>query len=265
MIACLPILLAACSTIGAQRTSLLNGIRREVSDVPAFATNASFSRTLDALGAVPREAFVPHKLRPQAYGERPQDIGYGQTISDPYIVTIMTAAAELRPEDRVLEVGTGSGYQAAVLSRLARAVYSIEIVAPLAKLAASRLKRLGYRNVQVRAGDGFGGWPDAAPFDAILVTAGAAEPPAALLAQLAPGGRMIMPVGPSTVQERLIVFRKAADGAISRCALGGAMFVPLTGQGARAHRAGGVQERGLVYCYGGDLGRWDVEVVPAKP
>lgn len=229
----------------------------------ALRQSKGFRRALDAAATVKREDFVPIDRRALAYEERPHSIGYDQTISNPYIVAIMTAAADPPPGGRILEIGTGSGYQAAVLSRLTGAVYSIEIVEPLALSAERRLRELGYANVHVRAGDGFAGWPDAAPFDAIVVTAGAASPPPALLEQLRPGGRLVMPVGPSTVQERLIVFTLEADGSVSRCVLGSAMFVPLTGQGGRPPRSAGLSERGIGYCFGEDAGRWDFE--PAKP
>lgn len=228
----------------------------------ALRRSNGFRRALGAAAMVKREKFVTIDGQALAYEQRPQSIGYDQTISNPYIVAIMTAAADPPPGGSVLEIGTGSGYQAAVLSRLTGQVYSIEIVEPLASAAARRLRELGYANVHVRAGDGFAGWPEAAPFDAIVMTAGAAAPPPALLEQLRPGGRLVMPVGPSTVQERLVVFTIEADGSVSRCVLGSAMFVPLTGQGARPPRSAGLNEKGLGYCFGEDAGRWDFE--PAK-
>lgn len=242
-----------------QRAAMVRSIDEAVPTVLRDA--ASFGRALDAISAVKREDFVSRTDRARAYEQRPQPIGYDQTISNPYIVTIMTAAANPQPGGRVLEIGTGSGYQAAVLSRLTDAVYSIEIVEPLARSARRRLRRLGYANVRVRAGDGSTGWPEAAPFDAIVVTAGAASPPPALLQQLRPGGRLVMPVGPSTFQERLTVFTLATDGSVSRCILGSAMFVPLTGRGARPSAGAGLAERGIGYCYGEDAGRWDFEPV----
>ena len=223
---------------------------------PALASSEEFRRALAATTKVKRENFVLRALRKAANAERPEPIGYDQTISSPYIVALMTSAADPQPSERVLEVGTGSGYPAAVLSRLAQAVYTIEIVESLAKTAAERLARLGYASVRVRAGDGFAGWPEAAPFDAILVTAGAATPPEPLLAQLAPGGRLVMPIGPSTVQERLMLMTKQPGGTFSRCVLGSAMFVPLTGRGERPDRLMGISERGIPYCYGEDVGAW---------
>jgi len=230
--------------------------------VPLLADNASFRQALAALSGVPRERFVPTMSKRDAYAERPQDISYGQTISDPYIVAVMTASAQLRPGAKVLEIGTGSGYQAAVLARLARSVYSIEIVEPLAIEASERLSRLGYRNITVRSEDGFEGWPEEAPFDAILVTAGAAAPPPPLMEQLAFGGRMVMPIGPTTVQEKLTVFHKSPDGTLSSCILGSVMFVPLRGKGSRSARLPQTFERNPSYCYGEDVGRWAFEIVP---
>lgn len=261
---CLIGLLCGCTSMTAQRVALVQKIRGDLTDVPSLTSDPSFVRALHAIAATKREDFVSNGTKRNAYAERPQDIGFGQTISDPYIVAVMTAAANLAPHSHVLEVGTGSGYQAAVLSRLAARVYSIEILEPLAKAAAARLKRLRYDNVEVRAGDGFGGWPSAAPFDAIVVTAGADKVPAPLFRELAPGGRLVMPLGPSEVQERLMVFQKAADGRISKCVLGSAMFVPLTGRGERPKGLMGLEERGLAYCYGADVGRWDFEAVGAK-
>ncbi|MBX3593066.1 protein-L-isoaspartate(D-aspartate) O-methyltransferase [Sphingomonas sp.] len=261
-----PIVLAGCASTAPRmadsRAALATRIVDYAADVPALANSPEFARAMAAIGSVPREQFVPHRLRARAYAERSLPIGYDQTISDPYIVAIMTASAQVAPDMRALEIGTGSGYQAAVLSRIASRVYTIEIVRPLARRAARTLAAHHYSNVQVRAGDGFAGWPDAAPFDAILVTAGAASPPAPLLDQLAPGGRMVMPIGPSTAQEQLIVFHKRADGGIERCVVGNAMFVPLTGRGERPEQPG-IRERGLPFCYGADAGKWSFS--PADP
>jgi protein-L-isoaspartate(D-aspartate) O-methyltransferase len=193
------------------------------------ARGVSDRRVLSALRQVERHLFVPEAMRAEAYGDRPLPIGHGQTISQPYIVALMTELAAVRPGARVLEVGTGSGYQAAVLSLLAREVCTIEIVAPLAEEARERLARLGFANVTVRAGDGYQGWPERAPFDAILVTAAPPEIPEPLLRQLAPGGRLVAPVGPEGgVQELLVVERTPAG--LTRRAVLPVRFVPMTGE-----------------------------------
>ncbi|MBI3936535.1 MAG: protein-L-isoaspartate(D-aspartate) O-methyltransferase [Betaproteobacteria bacterium] len=185
-------------------------------------------RVTAAMAKVPRHRFVPPELERHAYANRPLPIGMGQTISQPFIVALMTDLLEIKPGDRVLEVGTGSGYQAAVLAELAAAVYTIEIVEPLARQATERLKVLGYRNVVTRTGDGYAGWPDQAPFDGIMVTAGAREVPPALLQQLKPGGKLVIPVGPMGAQV-LMVYDKGTDGRATRREVLPVRFVPLTG------------------------------------
>jgi protein-L-isoaspartate(D-aspartate) O-methyltransferase len=182
-------------------------------------------RVLDAMRAVPRHEFVPESLRDQAYEDHPLPIGAGQTISQPYIVAAMLEHLALEPSDRVLEVGTGSGYVTALLSRLCGEVYSIERHAELATSAEAILARLGYRNVRVRVADGGLGWPDYAPFDAILVSAAACEVPSALLAQLREGGRMIVPIGPPAAQQLQLI--RKVDGRSEVQALEGCRFVPL--------------------------------------
>ncbi len=184
-------------------------------------------RVLEAMRRVERHLFVPEGLRAEAYDDRPLSIGHGQTISQPYVVALMTELARVRPGARVLEIGTGSGYQAAVLSRLAAEVYSIEIVEPLAREAALRLERLGFANVSVRAGDGYRGWPEKAPFDAILVTAAPPEVPRPLLEQLAVGARLVAPVG--EIRQELVVVERTASGYERRTA-GAVRFVPMTGE-----------------------------------
>ncbi|HKY13505.1 MAG TPA: protein-L-isoaspartate(D-aspartate) O-methyltransferase [Microthrixaceae bacterium] len=185
-------------------------------------------RVLAAMADVPREEFVPEAVRDRSYDECALPIGDGQTISQPYVVTLMTAALELEPTDRVLEVGTGSGYQSAVLARLAARVVSVERLAELAAEAEARFTRLGIEGIEVRVADGSLGWPDEAPYDAIVVTAGGPMIPPALLGQLAPGGRLVMPVGPSEAQD-LVRIDVAADGSSRRRDLGAVAFVPLIG------------------------------------
>ncbi len=191
------------------------------------ARGVADARVLAALRAVPRHEFVPERFRDLAYEDHPLPIGLEQTISQPYIVALMTEAAKVGPESRVLEVGTGSGYQAAVLARICREVYSIEILPELADTARARLERLGFANVRVRAGDGYLGWPEAAPFDAVLVTAGAPDVPQPLVDQLRPGGRLVIPVGPADAVQRLLVLAKRDDGGVERLDLGAVRFVPL--------------------------------------
>ena len=188
-------------------------------------TNA---RVLAVMGQVPRHEFVPERQRAQAYDDHPLPIGYGQTISQPFIVAFMTEQLEPKPTDRVLEIGTGSGYQAAVLSELVARVYTIEIVDGLATRAAADLKRLGYTNVQVRAGDGYKGWPEAAPFDAIMVTCAPERVPQPLVEQLKDGGRIIIPVGLLWNQE-LVLLRKRG-GKLEQHAVLPVRFVPMTGK-----------------------------------
>ena len=182
---------------------------------------------LNALRAVPRHQFVPDRLADWAYTDRPLPIGHEQTISQPYIVAFMTAAVQPDSTNRVLEIGTGSGYQAAVLAEIVDSVYTIEIVPELARSARARLTRLGYDNVVVREGDGYAGWPEHAPFDAIVVTAAPNQIPSPLLEQLAPGGRMVLPVGPTGAVQRLTLVTKAADGSITRERLMPVRFVPF--------------------------------------
>jgi len=182
---------------------------------------------LSAMLKVERHRFVPVELRHLAYGDHPLPIGSDQTISQPYIVAYMTQAAEISPGDRVLEIGTGSGYQAAVLGELAREVYTIEIIPELAETARSVLTELGYRNVHVKAGNGYLGWPEHAPFDAIIVTAAPDEVPRALVDQLAVGGKMVIPVG--TVMQEMMIIDKTREGVVERKTIP-VRFVPMTGK-----------------------------------
>jgi protein-L-isoaspartate(D-aspartate) O-methyltransferase len=184
---------------------------------------------LQAMREVPRHLFVPEALRGQAYEDRPLPIGNGQTISQPYIVALMTELMAPEAGDVALEVGTGSAYQAAVLSRLVEHVYTIEIVPPLAEQAARRLSGPEYSNVSVRQGDGYLGWPEAGPFDAIIITAGADHIPEPLIAQLKPGGRLVMPVG-EIPDQHLVLLEKDGDGTVRERRILPVAFVPLTRQ-----------------------------------
>jgi protein-L-isoaspartate(D-aspartate) O-methyltransferase len=187
------------------------------------------SEVMAALGRVPRHEFVPADLARYAYDNRPLPIGYGQTISQPYIVAIMTDLIEPKPGSIVLELGTGSGYQAAMLAEVVEKVYSIEIVPELAEAAAERLERLGYDNIETRLGDGYHGWREHAPFDAIVVTAAAGHVPPPLIEQLKPGGRMIIPVGRPFSVQHLMLLMKSKDGEIRSKQVLPVSFVPLTG------------------------------------
>ena len=233
-----------------KRHRMVEDIRRVVGDAAPAADDPEMERVLAVISRIPREEFVPKAARAYAYIPVPIDIGYGQTISDAYVQAVMTAALHLPANADVLDIGTGSGYQAAILAPLAKNVSSIEIVRPLAAEARKRLHRLGYRNIEVRAGDGFAGWTGHAPFDGIVVAAGAADIPQPLLDQLKPGGRIVMPIGPSLVQEQLIVATKSPGGTITRCSLGLAMFVPLTGRGQRTPGMRGLIDRSVQLCYG---------------
>jgi len=186
-------------------------------------------RVLRAMTTVPRHLLVPVALRDMAYENRPLPIGHGQTISQPYIVAIMTALLGLEPGDRVLEIGTGSGYQAAVLAELGVKVYSIEIIEPLGKLARKNLDALGYDNIELRIGDGYYGWEEQAPFDAIIVTAAASHIPPPLIRQLRPGGHMIIPVGSRFLVQQLVLVDKDAEGGVTTRQILPVSFVPLTG------------------------------------
>jgi protein-L-isoaspartate(D-aspartate) O-methyltransferase len=201
--------------------------RRQMVDEQLVARDIRDSRVLEAMQRVPRHEFVPEEHRAQAYVDSPLPIGYGQTISQPYIVAFMTQALEIAPGHRVLEIGTGSAYQAAILATLAKEVYTIEIVAPLAERARETLTRLGYRNVEVRSGNGYFGWPEQAPFDRIMVTAAPDDVPPALVEQLKINGLMAIPVG--TVTQELRILRRAASG-IERLTTLPVRFVPMTGK-----------------------------------
>jgi protein-L-isoaspartate(D-aspartate) O-methyltransferase len=184
-------------------------------------------RVLEVMRRVPRHEFVPENLRGEACTDRPLPIGHEQTISQPYIVALMTEHLQPKAEDRVLEIGTGSGYQAAVLAELVKEVYSIEIVEPLGRRAETVLKQLGYGNVHLRIGDGYQGWPEAAPFDAVIVTCAPDAIPQPLVEQLKVGGRMVIPVG--TAVQELYLLEKTPDGMRQKSVLA-VRFVPMTGQ-----------------------------------
>ncbi|HMG46499.1 MAG TPA: protein-L-isoaspartate(D-aspartate) O-methyltransferase [Allosphingosinicella sp.] len=192
---------------------------------------------LRVIGTLRREAFVPDDQRRAAYSMDPLPIGHGQTISDGFIQAYMTRMLNLRRHDRILEIGTGSGYQAAILGSLVDHVYTIEIVPELARRAAAALAGQGFRNVEVRQGDGYLGWPGEAPFDAIIVTAGAARIPPALFAQLRPGGRMILPLGPNWAEQQMTLVRKRRDGRADVSSCGWVFFVPFVGA-AQTRQAG---------------------------
>jgi len=188
------------------------------------------ARVLEAFRTVARHRFVPPELQAEAYADGPLPIGEGQTISQPYVVAKMTELLRLAPDDRVFELGTGSGYQAAIASRLCAHVYSVEIQPRLAARAAETLRALGYGNVSVRAGDGFRGWPEAAPFDAMLLTAAVQKLPDELLQQLKPGGRAVLPVGPTLGVQDIVLIEKGVDGKTVTRSIFPVRFVPATGR-----------------------------------
>ncbi len=212
----------------ATHQDLLEEIRRDFADTASWTGRATPSpRLMAALAAVDRVEFVPESEVDYAYLNTPLPIGHRQTISQPYIVAIMTELLDVAPDHTVLEIGTGSGYQAAVLARLARQVYSVEVIPQLATRAAETLRRLGTTNVEVRASDGHAGWQEKGPFDGIIVTAAAAEIPPPLLAQLKPGGRMIIPVGPPGGGQQLTLVEKSASGKTRLRVVLPVAFVPL--------------------------------------
>ncbi|MBW2065162.1 MAG: protein-L-isoaspartate(D-aspartate) O-methyltransferase [Deltaproteobacteria bacterium] len=204
-------------------------VREQIATPPDYREPVRDARVLEAMRTVPRHLFVKPKDISRAYGDFPLPIGYGQTISQPYIVAFMTELLDLRPEHRVLEVGTGSGYQAAILSVLVKEVFTVEIIEALAEQAKARLRRLGYLNVHVKNADGYFGWEEDAPFDRIIVTAAATLVPPPLIRQLRPGGRMVIPVGGQyTVQYLTVVEKDLRSDIRMRKLLPGVRFVPLT-------------------------------------
>jgi protein-L-isoaspartate(D-aspartate) O-methyltransferase len=236
-LACLLLLTAAAASSqpdDAGYAGLRAAMVEEVRDSAHFAGRAADrgfdARVVQAMADVPRHEFVPESQARFAYDNRPLPIGYGQTISQPYIVALMTHLIAPRADDVVLEIGTGSGYQAAILSRLVDRVYSMEIIEPLAEQAAARLGRLGFDNVTVKVGDGYYGWKEHAPFDAIVVTAAASHVPPPLLEQLRPGGRLIIPVGGRFMTQQLLLIEKKDDGEVITRQIAAVRFVPLTGE-----------------------------------
>jgi protein-L-isoaspartate(D-aspartate) O-methyltransferase len=213
-----------------QRRAMLQLIEQEVLLTAEHIGSDRLSPAVaGAMNSVPRHAFVPRSQRRYAYENRPLAIGYGQTISQPYIVALMTELAQLKPGAQVLEVGTGSGYQAAVLAQLTDQVFTIEIIEPLGRRAAEAFRELGYDTIRTRVGDGYYGWQEAAPFDVILVTAAADHIPPPLIRQLRPGGRMVIPVGGRFQVQQLLVVEKDEQGRVTTRQILPVRFVPLTG------------------------------------
>jgi len=215
----------------AKRKALIQEIAALARDTARETGRPAFDpRVMSVLATVPRHRFVPAGEVGAAYRNRPLPIGYGQTISQPYIVALMTDLMRVQAHDVVLEIGTGSGYQAAILAELGATVCTVEIVEPLAREAAERLRTMGYAKVRTRAGDGYYGWEDCGPFDAIIVTAAASHVPPSLVRQLKPGGRMVIPVGPPFLAQHLMLIDKRIDGTILTRQILPVAFVPLTGK-----------------------------------
>ncbi len=226
----LPSLLAA-TDFEAARQGMIDEIEADVRRTSEYLQRPALNPgVLRVMSDTPRHLFVPEELQDRAYENRPLPIGYGQTISQPYIVAIMTDLIDPQPGDRALEIGTGSGYQAAVLSRLVSQVYSMEIVEPLGEEATARLRKLGYDNVEVKIGDGYFGWEAHAPYDIIIVTAAASHIPPPLVKQLKPGGRMIIPVGSRFMTQQLLLVDKDEEEELSVRQILPVRFVPLTGE-----------------------------------
>ncbi|UCE88116.1 MAG: protein-L-isoaspartate(D-aspartate) O-methyltransferase [Pseudomonadota bacterium] len=213
-----------------QRAALVKVIEQDVRDTSLYLDKEALDpRVMQAMGKVRRHVFVPEYERRLAYRNHPLPIGHGQTISQPYIVAIMTDMLKPRPDHKVLEVGTGSGYQAAVLAELVKRVYTIEIIEPLGERARTTLLQTGHNNVEVRIGDGYYGWKEHAPFDAIVVTAAAGHIPPPLIQQLKPGGRMVIPVGSRFMTQQLVLVEKSYEGEVTTRQMLPVRFVPLTG------------------------------------
>jgi protein-L-isoaspartate(D-aspartate) O-methyltransferase len=219
------------SDYAAARARLVEVIESDVRETSVYLdTEALDPRVMETIATVPRHQFVPDDQRAHAYENRPLSIGHGQTISQPYIVAIMTDLLKLKPDDRVLEIGTGSGYQAAILAPLTETVFTIEIIEPLARQAQARFRRLGYANIRSRIGDGYYGWEEHGPFDAIIVTAAADHVPPPLIKQLKPGGRMVIPVGGRFLTQQLVLVSKDDDQHVTTRQILPVRFVPLTGE-----------------------------------
>ena len=214
----------------AARHRMVEEVLSDAAETSAYSGRAALGKSvIAAMKKVERHRFVPDALATVAYLNRPLPIGYGQTISQPFIVALMTEMMRVGAGDKVLEVGTGSGYQAAVLAEITKSVYSIEIIKPLGEQAGKRLRSLGYRNVETRVGDGYYGWPEAAPFDAIIVTAAASHVPPPLIKQLKPGGRIVIPLGTQFMTQYLMLVEKQQDGSVTTRQILPVAFVPLTG------------------------------------
>lgn len=212
-------------------------LRNMMVDMTIVSRGVKDEAVLQAMRSVPRHQFVPKDKLPMAYNDHPLPIGYGQTISQPYIVAWMTELVEIQPGDKVLEIGTGSGYQAAILAEMGNiGVYSIEIIPELAEEAAQRLKRLGYDSVKLKQGDGYYGWEEYAPYDAIIVTAAPDHLPQPLVQQLKIGGKLVIPIGPPGGYQSLWLFVKEADESVKGYNQGGVAFVPLTGSGVLSQK-----------------------------
>ena len=220
---------AAEDDFAARRTHMIAVIEAHARSVASdLGRDRIDPRVLDAMNAVPRHRFVPERVRDLAYEDRPLPIGYGQTISQPFIVALMTDLLDVKPGDATLEIGTGSGYQAAVLAPLVDRVCTIEIIPELGRSAAALLERLGHANVKTKIADGYYGWPECGPFDGIVVTAAASHVPPPLIAQLKPGGRMVIPVGGPFALQYLMLVEKLAEGRVRTRQLLPVRFVPLT-------------------------------------
>ena len=224
------VLPAQAGVFDAARHGMVEEVKADAAETSAYTGISAFSpAVIAAMEKVERHRFVPIGVAALAYLNRPLPIGHGQTISQPYIVALMTELMKLKPGDKVLEIGTGSGYQAAILAEMTSSVHSIEIIEPLGKQAGERLRALGYRDVKTKVGDGYYGWPEAAPFDAIMVTAAASHVPPPLIKQLKPGGRMVIPLGTQFMTQSLMLVEKKADGTVTTRHILPVAFVPLTG------------------------------------